>query len=79
MRLHAAAGLTDVALDDPRLADGWWTVERSGGAARRWTDGDATLILPAAGDCDYLEIVAAPLDAYPIAAGTVLPARRQAG
>ena len=35
-----------MALDDPGLAEGWWDVERHGGALRRWTNGDAVLKLP---------------------------------
>ena len=34
------------ALDDPALADGWWAPEWHDGALRRWTDGDALLVLP---------------------------------
>ncbi len=41
----AADGVA-VDLDDSALAEGFHPVERSGGAAWRWTDGDAVLNLP---------------------------------
>jgi hypothetical protein len=38
-------GATAPPLDGPALAGGWWPAET--GARLRWTDGDATLHLPA--------------------------------
>ncbi len=50
-----------VAMDDARLADGWWHLEAQG----RWTNGDALLLLPEL--ATLLEVrVAATLPAYPV-------------
>jgi hypothetical protein len=45
----------EIALDDPRLADGWWAVERDNATVWRWTDGNAAL--PIGGDRLMVEIV----------------------
>lgn len=37
-----------IPLDHPDLAEGWWAVERDGTSMWRWTNGDATLIVPGA-------------------------------
>ena len=44
-RISVRRGMShsDVALDDPRLTDGWWDVERDTATMWRWTDGDAGL------------------------------------
>jgi hypothetical protein len=44
-RISVRCGMShfDVALDDPRLTDGWWDVERDAATTWRWTDGDAAL------------------------------------
>lgn len=47
--LRTGSDYCDVALDDPRLTDGWWAPERDGGSIWRWTNGDATLPLMLAG------------------------------
>lgn len=41
-----AAEVTEVPLDHPGLASGWWDIEQSGATRHRWTDGAATLLLP---------------------------------
>ncbi len=38
---------TDIALDGPELGQGWWAVEWAGRKAWRWTDGNASVALPA--------------------------------
>jgi hypothetical protein len=38
--------LAEMALDSPALGDGWWAVETEGRRTARWTDGDASLLLP---------------------------------
>lgn len=43
--LRSTGGLREIPVDDPRLGDGWWEVEGSGAAMRRWTDGAGTLAL----------------------------------
>jgi len=42
------AQCSEIALDDPRLVDGWWAVERDNATMWRWTDGSAAL--PMEGD-----------------------------
>jgi hypothetical protein len=44
----------ELALDDPALSDGWWSVERDGPVQWRWTDGSASLELPPG--CFMLEV-----------------------
>ena len=34
-----------IALDDPRLAEGWWSPESDGTQSWRWTNGNALLPL----------------------------------
>jgi hypothetical protein len=46
VRLLADCEATDIALDSPRLAEGWHAVERTGPAVTRWTAGEARLLLP---------------------------------
>lgn len=48
--LRSASGLREIPVDDPRLGDGWWEVEGSGAAMRRWTDGAGTLALDTSDD-----------------------------
>ena len=43
LTVRLAHAVTDLALDDPRLDDGWWKPEHADGALWRWTDGDAVL------------------------------------
>jgi hypothetical protein len=38
----------EIAMDDPRLASGWWQPERAQSSIGRWTDGNALLPF----DCD---------------------------
>jgi hypothetical protein len=45
--LRGASEVRAIPLDHPGLSQGWWAVERDGTAMRRWTDGDAELVLPA--------------------------------
>ena len=45
--LRTMGGMEDMPLDHPQLSQGWWGAERSGTAMQRWTDGDATIPLPA--------------------------------
>jgi hypothetical protein len=51
---QADAERDDLALDDPRLSDGWWSMEHEGPAQWRWTDGSACLKLPPG--CFMLEV-----------------------
>ena len=43
--LRHDADWIDLAMDDPRLTDGWWAVERDETTIWRWTNGDALLPL----------------------------------
>jgi hypothetical protein len=45
--LHGADGVREVAMDDPALDGAFWPAERDTAQVRRWTDGDATLRVPA--------------------------------
>jgi hypothetical protein len=57
----------EIPLDHPRLLRGWWAVEYSGIALRRWTNGDAVIPLPASDGPTTLEVhVACTSLAYPI-------------
>jgi hypothetical protein len=56
IQLRTGDEVRDVPLDHPELSQGWWAVERSGYAMRRWTDGDAFLSLPASNNAVMLEI-----------------------
>src|SRR4029077_18870877 len=63
--IRSPAQQLEIAMDDPRLAYGWWAPERNDAATWRWTNGDA--VLPVEGDRAVIEIwVAATLE-YPIA------------
>lgn len=57
--------LAEMAMDDPGLVAGWWSVERHGRRLVRWTDGDAVLPL-GVGGVRMLEITAGCRDAYPV-------------
>jgi hypothetical protein len=46
----------EIPIDHPSLSRGWWAVERHGLALGRWTDGDATLPLPACNIATILEV-----------------------
>jgi hypothetical protein len=41
--LRAGQDQRTVAMDDPNLLDGWWSVEPVKGGVARWTDGDAAI------------------------------------
>ncbi len=77
IRLRGQGAVTDLPLDGPHLAGGWWDVERDGTAAHRWTDGDAAITLPFA--ADTLELVARPLETYPVMPAVAGNAVRHAG
>ena len=55
----------DIALDDPRLVDGWWDVERHDASIWRWTNGDAAL--PIEGDRLMVEIAVSGISLYSLA------------
>ena len=44
--LHGSGGIRQIPLDHPQLSQGWWAVERYGAVLRRWTDGNAVVLLP---------------------------------
>jgi hypothetical protein len=54
--LRSAVDVRDVPVDHPSLSRGWWAVESSGAAMRRWTDGNAVLPLPEMAGPTMLEI-----------------------
>ena len=57
--------IEDLALDDPRLAAGWWDTERDGLEMARWTQGAAALPDIAA-DAMLLEVEISPELQYPL-------------
>ena len=68
-RLELTAGdeQVSIALDDPRLVEGWWAAEADAGRIARWTDGNAALPPAEAGPAVlYVEIDCGLL--YPMAA-----------
>ncbi|HEY1931520.1 MAG TPA: NF038122 family metalloprotease [Acetobacteraceae bacterium] len=73
--MHGSSGTSDIALDDPRLTDGWWAVEREGAAMWRWTNGDA--LLPRVDGPTIVELLIGDTLAYPIDA-SIVPAARAA-
>ena len=76
--LRDAAGEREIALDSPALTRGWHPVERSAGAAWRWTDGAALLPLPGHDSQAILEIDLAGSMTYCVAADTVEASRHAA-
>ena len=58
------AQCSEIALDDPRLVDGWWAIERDNATMWRWTDGNAAL--PIEGDRLMVEIVVSGTVPYSI-------------
>jgi len=68
--LRSAHEVRDIPLDHPTLASGWWRLERDGDAPRRWTNGDALLLLPPVDGSAVLEIraTASGMD-YPLRDG----------
>ena len=54
--LHGSGGIGQIPLDHPQLSQGWWAVERYGSVLRRWTDGNAVVLLPALDAPTVLEI-----------------------
>jgi hypothetical protein len=45
--LRGANELREIPMDHPGLSKGWWDIERDGQVMSRWTNGDATVPLPA--------------------------------
>lgn len=76
LRLRCGTELRDIALDDPALAQGWWAVERDGAAMRRWTDGAASLALPALPAASLLEVALGAAMLYPSEAADQCSPRR---
>jgi collagen type I/II/III/V/XI/XXIV/XXVII alpha len=71
--IRSGAAILDLALDDPRLVDGWWDVEQAHAATWRWTNGDAELPagFAAASGISFpavIEIKAGTMPRYPVTA-----------
>jgi hypothetical protein len=64
LTFRGPGGAVALPLDDARLAHGWWNVEQADGEARRWTDGDALLPIPAR--AATLEVEVAEVGRYPL-------------
>jgi hypothetical protein len=64
LRLRGRFGTADLALDGPRLTEGWWDVERVDGAIVRWTDGEAEINLPHG--ASLLEVTWRGMDEYSV-------------
>ncbi len=54
--LRSSDDVREVPVDHPDLSQGWWAVESSGTAKRRWTDGNAVLPLPDMAGPTMLEV-----------------------
>lgn len=54
--LRDRTGVKEIPVDHPELSQGWWAVEKVGSAPRRWTNGNATLELPATDGPTMLEV-----------------------
>jgi Hint domain len=54
--LRDAQDMQTVAVDDPGLLQGWWAAEQDATGMHRWTNGNATLKLPASHGPTLLEI-----------------------
>ena len=54
--LRGARHVQEIPVDPPGITQGWWAVEQNGTALRRWTNGDAELLLPAYHGPTMLEI-----------------------
>jgi Hint domain len=54
--LRDAQDMQTVAVDDPGLLQGWWAAEQDATGMHRWTNGNATLKLPASRGPTLLEI-----------------------
>jgi hypothetical protein len=67
LTLHNGGTVETIPLDDPRLAGGWWDVEREGSRTWRWTDGDAVIPLNGCGHTVLEVELEGTLD-YPIEA-----------
>jgi hypothetical protein len=61
--LHGGNGPTDVAMDDPRIVEGWHGAERDGNRLWRWTGGRARL--PVLNDTLGIELHLAGSASYP--------------
>ena len=74
LTLRQGAERTDIALDDPSIAGGWWATERDAAAIWRWTNGAALLDLPPGGTqpgtmrATLLEVCLGEPLAYPLVA-----------
>ena len=55
-----------IAMDDPRLTDGWWAAESDSAAIWRWTAGDA--VLPIKSGQAVIEVLIGDTQSYPIEA-----------
>jgi hypothetical protein len=60
--VRSRADVTEIALDDPRLTDGWWPLEGHDAGLWRWTNGNA--LLPSCAESRVLEIHVAGTVAY---------------
>ena len=63
--LHGNGEITELPLDHPGLAAGWWQAEREADRVWRWTDGNAAFPVPEG--TDMIEILAALAEALPAA------------
>jgi hypothetical protein len=64
LRIHGDDGLRDIPVDAPALTSGWWTAEHAPGGLWRWTDGAASVPVPAGATMLEVELHAA--HRYPV-------------
>jgi len=76
MTLQQGAHARTIPMDHPMFRDGWWSMERSGCALRRWTNGDAGIgQLP--GQAILAIDVASGAPNYPVAETVAAPRSRR--
>lgn len=57
MLVRNGAEVTEIAADDPGLADGWWDAESDGRRSWRWTAGDARIALPSGASMLEIQVI----------------------
>jgi hypothetical protein len=73
VELTGRDGVSQIAVDDPSLTDGWWAPEREGDTLWRWTNGNAALSVPAGVAVLAIHLVGETT--FKLVPGTAPPAR----
>ncbi len=62
--VRSATHRTEIAMDNPRLTEGWWQPEHNHTASWRWTNGNA--VLPVTGDGMVVEVWVGATQSYAV-------------